>query len=371
MVIKEKDSFLWSKGSTPPSTTYVWLKDNGLLYVWDGLDWVTAVNSEGGVIGPTGPKGDKGDKGDTGEPGPKGQQGEKGIPGTNGTGTFLDDITVSLSGGKTIGRYGNGQIIPSKGKNSEEVMRLISIEDLYPTLTNPSTAFTLAEQILQEVGSTITLHFTSTFNRGSISPTYGTNGFRAGLPNSYGYTGVGLPGIVGSTATSDTRTIPNYLVILGERIWSNYIANDAGEQPKTSSGANYDMPYPAVNSPIKTVSIIGVYPWFGNSASIFTTTKQNLALMNSAYVGISVVAENSVNKQTVELPIDWSTITGIQFFNTVNNTWEWINGSKANSLLTFTVTTTTKDINGSTINYNIYTHNGSTTGSRQLRFYTT
>jgi hypothetical protein len=84
-----------------------------------------------------------------------------------------------------------------------------------------------------------------------------------------------------------------------------------------------------------------------------------------------MVAEGGANKQTVWLPDAFSALTGIQFYNTVSSAWEWLAGSKAASLLTFTETTGQININGTMIDYNIYTHNGSIIGARQLRFYTT
>ena len=50
-----------------------------------------------------------------------------------GGSTFASDITVSLSGGKTLGKYTTGQVIPSSGKTAEQVLNLIGVEDIYPT----------------------------------------------------------------------------------------------------------------------------------------------------------------------------------------------------------------------------------------------
>lgn len=54
---------------------------------------------------------------------------------------FASDILVSLSGGKTVGKYVSGQTIPSAGRTAEEVFNLISQEALAPTvsLTSPTT----------------------------------------------------------------------------------------------------------------------------------------------------------------------------------------------------------------------------------------
>ena len=284
---------------------------------------------------------------------------------------FEADIIVSLSGGKTLGKYTNGQTIPSAGKTSEEVMRLIGIEELFPTLTNPYNTFTLTQAGLREIGEVIpTLNFNATFNRGTISPAYGTSGFRAGLPEFYKYSGTSLPASVASSSLSNAQTISNYTVLSGVQTWGNIVTSLIGEQPLTSAGSNYSTPYAAGDTTNKTVSITGVYPWFGTSASIATLTKQTLSLMNATYVGITVAGEDGVNKQKVQFPTGWSAITGIQFFNTNNSTWEWINSSKAASLLTFTQTADTQTIQGNVVNYTTFTHNGSTTGSRQLRFYT-
>lgn len=64
--------------------------------------------------------------------------------GGGGESTFTNDITVSLSGGKTFGRYANGEIIPATGKTAREVILLVSAEPINPTVslngTNPITS---------------------------------------------------------------------------------------------------------------------------------------------------------------------------------------------------------------------------------------
>jgi hypothetical protein len=286
-------------------------------------------------------------------------------------GTFAQDITVSLSGGKTFGKYTTGQTIPSTGKTAEEVMRLVAIEELFPTLVSPDNAFALTQAGLREIGETVTLSFNATFSRGSITPAYTTSGFRSGLPTTYEYTGFGLPVSVASSTLSNAQTVAGYVVLPSIQSWTNIVTMLAGEQPVGSAGSNYSTPWPAGDTTTKTVSITGVYPWFGTSVMLGTFTKQPLALMNSAYVQITMVAEDGVGKQKADFPIGWSAITGVQFFNTNNNSWEWINGSKGASLSVWDISSENKTIQGQTISYTTYTHNDATTGSRQLRFYTT
>jgi hypothetical protein len=88
------------------------------------------------------------------------------LPYANSTsGTFTSDITVSLSGGKTIGKYTNGQVIPSNGKTPEEVINLIAIEDIAPTYTPATISLTKSQATEAEVGTsysgnTLTATFT-------------------------------------------------------------------------------------------------------------------------------------------------------------------------------------------------------------------
>jgi hypothetical protein len=68
------------------------------------------------------------------------------------------------------------------------------------------------------------------------------------------------------------------------------------------------------------------------------------------------------DKQTIDIPDAWSTITGIQQFNTLSNSWDTV------QLSTFTTSATTQTIQGNSVNYTKYVYNGDTIGSRQLRF---
>lgn len=255
----------------------------------------------------------------------------------------------------------------------EDFINMMLYPELYPTLTPPSSSFTLTESGYHEIGEVIsTLHFSCTFNRGSISPAYGTSGYRSGPPNNYNYTGTGLPSDVASTSLTDTQTVSSHTVASGTESWTASVDYDAGEQPLSSEGNNYDSPLAAGTTSADTVSVVGVYPYYGTTSDITTLTKQSLTSMSASYYQLNMVAEDGTNKQTADFPDDFNTITGIQYYNTNNNSWEWINGSKSNSLATFTTDDTiTKSIQGNTVGYIRYTHNGSTIGARYLRFYTT
>ena len=242
---------------------------------------------------------------------------------------------------------------------------------LYPALVAPSSTFAMTESGYHEIGEVVaTLHFSAAFNRGTITPAYGTSGYRSGLPNTYKYTGTGLTNKT-STSLTDAETVSSYTVLVGAQNWTGAVAFSIGEQPKDSKGGNYDSPLAAGDTATITRTITGVYPWYATSVAIATLTKQALASMSSSYVQVTMIAEDGVDKQKAAFPDGWSAITGVQFYNTVSSAWEWINGSKANSLLTWDVTAITETIQGNTIDYDLYTNNTATIGSRMLRWYTT
>ena len=325
----------------------------------------------GGSQGWQGPQGDGsgggGFQGYQGWQGPQGNQGWQGLQGPQDIGSYTNPLPTPI----TVGGIDSGSTfldVPWSG-----MWDALLYPELFPTLTNPSSLFTLAQAGYHEIGEVIaSLDFSASFSRGSISPAYGTSGFRSGLPNTYNYTGTGLPATVGSVLLTDAQTVLAYAVLTGGQSWTSIVSYDAGEQPKSSEGNNYNLPLAAGNTSIKIVTINGVYPYFATTVTIGVLTQQSLASMSSAYVQTNMVAEDDLgNKQTADFPVDWSAITGIQFYNTVSSTWEWINGSKANSLLTFTTSIVTHTIQGNDINYTQYLNNGSKIGARMLRWYTT
>jgi len=77
---------------------------------------------------------------------------------------FNHDIVVSLSGGKTLGRYLNGDTIPAAGKTAEQVLNLIAQEPIAPTVTLSSPTTIQFNQIYANGGATIVLDFSYIIN---------------------------------------------------------------------------------------------------------------------------------------------------------------------------------------------------------------
>ena len=277
--------------------------------------------------------------------------------GTNGVSDTYTNPSPSVVtvGGITAGTTFSNQTLT-------DVMDLMLYPELFPSIVAPSNAFSLTQAGLHEIGEVIgTLNFTASFNRGSISPAYGTSGFRAGLPNTYGYTGTGLPATQASTALTDLQLFSSYTVLSGAQSWTADVSYDIGEQPKSSKGNNFNTPLAAGTTGTHSVSITGVYPWFYNSVALTTMTKQSLVATNSVLT-TNMIAEDGTNKQELQTADTWNNASKLEQYNTLSGQWDII------LLTSFTKTTTTQTIQGSVITYNVYTYNGPTSGARSLRW---
>lgn len=250
----------------------------------------------------------------------------------------------------------------SDPKTIEEMFNGLLYPELYPSLSNPSSTFTSSVTGLREIGELISeINFNSSFNRGSISPQYeSASPYRSGLPNTYKYTGTGLSN-QSSTSLTDVQQITNYTVAIEAQSWTGQVAYDAGVQPKSNKGNDYDSLLAAGDTSLITRTITGVYPVFSTSVNITTMTKQVLQFHGSNIV-TSLVAESGGNKQSVEIPDAGWTITQLEQYNTLSGQWDVI------SLALFTSTPITKNIQGNTVNYTKYMHNGALIGARQLRW---
>ena len=168
------------------------------------------------------------------------------------------------------------------GKTLSELIEDIATTVYNPTLVAPSNLFTDDQTATKEVGITLgTINFTATFDRGLITPPYGTSGFRSGSGNTYNYTGTDLPASVASTLATDLQTINNYVILAGANTWTSSVTHDIGEQPKDSAGGNYDSPYPAGTTGAAANTITGLYPWFYGKVAGGVRPTANQALINS------------------------------------------------------------------------------------------
>jgi hypothetical protein len=92
------------------------------------------------------------------------------IPNYQGGGSntpFTRDITVSLSGGKTLGRVLNGQVIPCFTNNFsvQEMFEYIAIESVFPTYTLATLVLSQNQTQNGEVGETLSNVLTATYTQ--------------------------------------------------------------------------------------------------------------------------------------------------------------------------------------------------------------
>src|SRR5574344_2978760 len=187
------------------------------------------------------------------------------------TKNYVDNETEYTNADGCIAVGGISAGTSFSNKTVKEMFDLLLYPELYPTLTNPSATFTSTASSYYEVGAKISPTFTATFNRGSISPAYGTSGYRSGLPTAYTYTGAQLT-TASSTALSNVQSISNYTILQGSQSWTCKVSYSAGDQPLSNKGNNYSTPLAAGTTSSLLVSVTGVYPWYATTSSLTTLT---------------------------------------------------------------------------------------------------
>jgi len=194
--------------------------------------------------------------------------------GTNGdVWTYVNGrmiLTDSMSGGIynglspttcTVGGLPSGTNI--SGCTISCIIQDMLVPVQYPILSNPSNCFTAAGlSSLYEVGYVLKGEVSSAFNRGTISPAYGTSGYRSGLPNKYEYNMFGNTVDITSTDMCYDYSFPDHEITYGNNIIRNRVFYDEGEQPKDSRGCNYCSQLPAGCTSYSTININGIYPYY-------------------------------------------------------------------------------------------------------------
>jgi len=297
---------------------------------------------------------------------------------SSGSGGIYDTtLDPSLAMVSTVGGYLAGTLVNDlKGDSLIKMWDDLLFPTANPTLTGPSGTFVMAPTTaLYEVADTATLTFTTTLNRGSISPQYSADSpYRSGLPNNFDFTGTGL--IDASSSSIPYVHAPiDVSILVGNQSWSAAIGYDGGVQPYNNKGVEYDSSLAAGSlsaSPTRTIE--GVYPLFATTSTITVLTKQTLLSMSTGTTpGYTLVAETGGNKQKFDIPDKWTgaptnnPLVGVQQYNTFSSVWEYPGGSAAASLLLWNTSATTQTIQSVVENYTRYTYNGTDRSSVQIR----
>lgn len=151
-------------------------------------------------------------------------------------GLFLNNIAVSLSGGKTLGKFRNGDQIPSAGLTPEAVMRLIAIESLYPSYAIASIAISQSASADGEVGERLTNTISASFASGD-----------AGAISQLRIQADGL--LLGTAGSSNNLSHPDAMArTLNGRLYQAFANYGAGQPKLVTPGNTPDERTPAIRN---------------------------------------------------------------------------------------------------------------------------
>jgi hypothetical protein len=199
--------------------------------------------------------------------------------------TFEDDLAVSLSGGRSFGRYASGETIPATGKTPAEVIQMAIAEPIDPTvsLTSPtSVAFnqTAINNVLNWSHTINTLR--GTVSAASLQWRRGGAGAWTTLTNS----------LTGSGSYTHTLTDTNY----NTQVFNyQYIVTDSAGATATAS---LDI------TPTSYVAPSISYTVVGNALRSFeSNTKREVGNLSSNISG--TVTRNTVNVSLTSYTIQY------------------------------------------------------------------
>lgn len=287
--------------------------------------------------------------------------------GTGPTGDIV--ITEDIRASITVGGIVSGKYYPA-GTLIETILADLLNPVGYPTLTNPSATVVWgsAQHKLQSVSHyQVGANATITLNRGSISPAYGTSGYRSGPATAYEITGgdgVTVTGQVSDNVYSVQVEGPTSggVPIEGMRTITASVSYSAGEQPKDSTGANYSTPLPAgtVNA---SYEVEFVYSMWGNLTDIMTISKLDLISKSEGVRVMDFVSQTVANPEVFDMPASW-TVTAVEAKNELTGAWD----DASDQFAVTDVTHTAPDDPTLTIYYKRYTCSlGYATGPRTIR----
>lgn len=108
----------------------------------------------------------------------------------------------------------------------------------------------------------------------------------------------------------------------------------------------------------KTLNVTGVYPYYTNKDNITTFAK--LGLTTNKTLDVTFVAETASNKHAFKIPAKFN-VTKITLLNTLSGKYEDYSVSR------FSVTTETINVQGTDVQYKIYTRDDGTNGSSSFK----
>jgi hypothetical protein len=92
---------------------------------------------------------------------------------------FTNNVTINLSGSKSLGKYPNGATIPAAGKTLDEFLLDLVTESIHPTYTAPTVSISSDKTASYEIGTNIgTVTLSSSFNQNNGGAATSTTYFK-------------------------------------------------------------------------------------------------------------------------------------------------------------------------------------------------
>lgn len=155
--------------------------------------------------------------------------------------------------------------------------------------------------------------------------------------------------ITGPTANATFASIPVY-----------YACSNLGKTSEEHKSVAKDTITKTSSTPSnsETLNVTGVYPYYTNKDNITTFAK--LGLTTNKTLDVTFVAETASNKHAFKIPAKFN-VTKITLLNTLSGKYEDYSVSR------FSVTTETINVQGTDVQYKVYTRNDGTNGSSSFK----
>lgn len=155
--------------------------------------------------------------------------------------------------------------------------------------------------------------------------------------------------ITGPTANATFASMPVY-----------YACSNLGKTSEEHKSVAKDTITKTSSTPSnsKTLNVTGVYPYYTNKDNITTFAK--LGLTTDKTLDVTFVAETASNKHAFKIPAKFN-VTKITLLNTLSGKYEDYSVSR------FSVTTETINVQGTDVQYKVYTRNDGTNGSSSFK----
>lgn len=155
--------------------------------------------------------------------------------------------------------------------------------------------------------------------------------------------------ITGPTANATFASMPVY-----------YACSNLGKTSEEHKSVAKDTITKTSSTPSnsKTLNVTGVYPYYTNKDNITTFAKLGLTINKT--LDVTFVAETASNKHAFKIPAKFN-VTKITLLNTLSGKYEDYSVSR------FSVTTETINVQGTDVQYKVYTRNDGTNGSSSFK----